>query len=186
MAECVVLLMYVALKQCDFPRQQMLSEPVETFRQFPRGLKMREDVLERMAKFVEPINGSDCTRWRGSLNNKGYPQFYFDGSPRLGSRVLWELVYGTIPDGLIIRHKCDNPSCLNIQHLELGTHKDNSQDAKERGRYSQRKVTPELVTKILDLRHSGMQLKKIAKELQLSVRSVNTYLPASMKKGNYK
>jgi hypothetical protein len=47
-------------------------------------------------------------------------------------RVVWHLVYGTIPPGLVIRHKCDNPQCFNLNHLEIGTHADNARDKMER------------------------------------------------------
>lgn len=49
-------------------------------------------------------------------------------------RVLYEMTYGKIPKGMLIRHKCDNPSCCNIEHLEIGTQKDNVRDMIERGR----------------------------------------------------
>jgi hypothetical protein len=42
--------------------------------------------------------------------------------------------YGDIPDGLVVRHKCDNPACFNINHLELGTHSDNVADRVARNR----------------------------------------------------
>ena len=44
------------------------------------------------------------------------------------------MAHGPIPAGLIVRHKCDNPRCVRVDHLELGTKSDNSLDMYERGR----------------------------------------------------
>lgn len=49
-------------------------------------------------------------------------------------RYIYEECFGFITNGLIVRHKCDNPSCINPEHLELGTYKDNAQDREKRGR----------------------------------------------------
>lgn len=49
-------------------------------------------------------------------------------------RVSFEMRYGPISDGLIVRHKCDNPNCVNPNHLEIGTQMDNMLDASSRGR----------------------------------------------------
>lgn len=49
-------------------------------------------------------------------------------------RMVWIEANGPIPDGLVIRHKCDNPSCVNLDHLEIGTQSDNVHDMIERGR----------------------------------------------------
>jgi hypothetical protein len=51
-----------------------------------------------------------------------------------GHRFAWELAYGPIPDGLWVLHHCDNPPCVNIDHLYLGTVKDNTADMMRRGR----------------------------------------------------
>jgi hypothetical protein len=94
-----------------------------------------------------------CWEWQGHRNVQGYgicdPRFY--GLPELGSfhrhktysggqyrafthRVSYVQNIGPIPDGLIVRHRCDNPSCLRPDHLELGTRADNQRDMQRRGR----------------------------------------------------
>ncbi|MGJ3625969.1 HNH endonuclease signature motif containing protein [Sphingomonas sp. MMS24-JH45] len=47
---------------------------------------------------------------------------------------LWEISHGSVPDDMIVMHKCDNPSCSNPEHLMLGTMKDNTQDMLRKGR----------------------------------------------------
>jgi hypothetical protein len=53
---------------------------------------------------------------------------------------MWEVMNGKkIPDGLLARHACDNPCCINPKHIEIGTHKDNTQDMIKRGRNNPRR-----------------------------------------------
>ena len=49
-------------------------------------------------------------------------------------RGLYEECFGFIPEGMVIRHKCDNMRCINIEHIEIGTPKQNSEDMRDRGR----------------------------------------------------
>lgn len=49
-------------------------------------------------------------------------------------RLIYKSYYGDIPDGMVVRHKCDNPTCINPLHLELGTRGDNAHDCKIRDR----------------------------------------------------
>ena len=77
----------------------------------------------------------ECWHWQGATV-RGYGQIINGGSLVLAHRAAWEMEYGPIPAGLLILHKCDTPSCVNHGHLFLGTHKDNAQDASEKGRLS--------------------------------------------------
>ena len=93
---------------------------------------------QRIVKFWAGTKISDllaCWEWqRGKYGAKGYGCFYFDGKTRQAHRVAWTIVYGDIPTGMWVLHKCDNPACCNPNHLYLGTAKDNMRDSVERGR----------------------------------------------------
>ena len=88
-----------------------------------------------------------------------YPRIRINGKKVAHSRVVY-CAHNNIPletiEGLVIRHKCDNPACINPEHLELGTQKDNVQDSVARGRAirspgeanGRSKLTPEQVLTI--------------------------------------
>jgi hypothetical protein len=70
------------------------------------------------------------------------------------SRLVFEAFTGTMPIGLVIRHKCDEPSCINPEHLESGTHLDNAKDCIERGRRQRAaKLTVDQVREIRNSPH---------------------------------
>lgn len=96
------------------------------------------------SKFVE-LGVDECWEWTGSCNKWGYGQLQIDGSAVGAHRVSYELYNGKIPDGLLVRHKCDNRPCVNPGHLEVGTHLDNAHDRDERGRSGCTKLTVEIV-----------------------------------------
>lgn len=75
-----------------------------------------------------------CIEWTGSSDARGYGQMRINRKAVKAHRYAWERINGPIENGLLIRHKCDNPKCVNINHLELGTHKDNVDDMDKRGR----------------------------------------------------
>jgi hypothetical protein len=76
----------------------------------------------------------DCWTWTACRNALGYGSFRFEGKVSLAHRVSHILNIGPIPDGMLVIHSCDNPSCVNPSHLSLGTHQDNMDDMAEKGR----------------------------------------------------
>lgn len=74
-----------------------------------------------------------CWEWLASKNHKGYGQFAYRRTNFYAHRVSWLLHFGD-PGGLLVLHHCDNPGCVNPEHLYIGTHQDNSNDCMRRGR----------------------------------------------------
>lgn len=82
-----------------------------------------------------------CILFAGATNNRGYGQVRRDGKTLLAHRVAYVDAHGlTLADiaGLVIRHRCDTPLCVNPEHLETGTQLQNIHDAIERGRIGAR------------------------------------------------
>ena len=84
---------------------------------------------------IELAKMSPCIEWDKYRNPKGYGHRTFNGKVFLAHRAAWIDVNGDIPDGLCVLHKCDNPPCVNVEHLFLGTRGDNNRDCVRKGRY---------------------------------------------------
>lgn len=87
-----------------------------------------------MLKAKHMPNG--CVEWIGSRNAQGYGMRYFEGRYRPTHRLMYEAVEGDIPKGMMVLHSCDNPPCMNRDHLSLGTATDNIRQAVARDRHS--------------------------------------------------
>ncbi|OLL21598.1 hypothetical protein BKE56_015630 [Rhodococcus sp. M8] len=130
-----------------------------------------------MARPVE-----ECWEWDGVKSNRsGYGIIQIEGRRVRVHRLSYEVHVGPIPDGMIVRHTCDNPPCLNPHHLQLGTQDDNMQDMKVRGRSSRgvarsnHKLTDRQVMEINS--RSSETSKSLAREYGVSewtIRGIRT------------
>jgi hypothetical protein len=130
-----------------------------------------------IAAFWSRVEGStpfQCWPWQGQKNDKGYGRWR--GS--MAHRAAYELVHGPIPEGQIVRHRCDNPPCCNPDHLVAGTHVDNAQDALTRGRFSEgarhgnTKLTQEQADYIRR-NPDGKRQRDLAKQFGVSVSTIS-------------
>lgn len=99
---------------------------------------------ERIIDMEETFNGgyitepnSGCWIWLRALNANGYGTL----KRKLAHRFSWELHNGVIPEGKIIMHSCDVKSCVNPDHLSIGTKKENTQDMMRKGRHHRHGIT---------------------------------------------
>lgn len=77
-----------------------------------------------------------CKLWTGHCEKSGYGRVKKAGRKILAHRMIWEQAHGPIPAGMLVCHHCDNPSCVRLDHLFLGTHRDNKRDSTGKDRHA--------------------------------------------------
>lgn len=130
---------------------------------------------ERFFRKVNKHTLSGCWEWTGSKNDYGYGQMKFDTVKVIyAHRFSYEIHKGPIPEGAVLMHSCDRPSCVNPDHLTPGTQKDNSMDAVRKGRLvgSDRRLTPVEVERIVAMSRAGESKIGIARTLGVQVKTV--------------
>lgn len=85
----------------------------------------------------------ECYEWTGCLNSDGYPKIFWQGNANgKGHRIVFKLSHPEDNmDGIVIRHTCDNPKCINPDHLVPGSPKDNMADRDARERHGAAKLS---------------------------------------------
>jgi len=132
-----------------------------------KGQFAQTDCLARFWGYVDARGPGECWEWHGTTLTYGH--FWTGKRIILVHRFSWELHNAQeIPDGVVVRHICDNPLCVNPAHLVLGTHADNMRDMVRRDRQAKgcsvasAKLTPDDVREIRELRKAGMTYRQIS------------------------
>lgn len=100
----------------------------------PEVPEANEKTKRKIKKFTYINTRTGCWEWQKYKNELGYGYTSYRGKQLKAHRVSWIVFRGEIPSGVCVLHKCDNPKCVNPDHLYLGSMKDNVRDMMERGR----------------------------------------------------
>lgn len=116
-----------------------------------------------------------CKIWTGALTPDGYPRKIYKGNENTRyHRVIYCEAHGlelTDIQGLVIRHTCDTPACINEKHLIVGSRKDNQIDMARRGRQGKQKLKLSDVKNIL---HSKKRNVELARDYGVDPRTISS------------
>lgn len=122
-----------------------------------------------------------CWLWTGGTSPLGYGRIRVSAPRRveLAHRLSYAMKHGPVPEGLFVCHHCDNPACVNPEHLFVGTHEENMQDMVAKGRNvgsrGHRLLDEERVREIkLMLRDTGMPHKEVAARFGVSRQLIDS------------
>jgi len=146
-------------------------------------------------KFWLDVNRSwrpdSCWIWEGKTYRNGYGCYRQSKKGHLAHRVSYELNHGPIPEGMLVCHKCDNPGCVNPDHLFAGTQSDNIQDMLRKGRENpargeksgRSKLAQGDVDSIRKMARGGRRQKDIAELFSVSPKQISVIVNNIQRKG---
>lgn len=149
---------------------------------------MNKTIEQRFwAKTSKQSNG--CWQWTGATDTKGYGRFHvWRMGTILAHRYAWQLTNGLIPEGMFACHRCDNPACVNPEHIFIGTAEENTRDMLTKQRHSRgeshgdkirradrgnRKLSPDDVVAIRAELKRGERQRDIARAFGISQGAVS-------------
>jgi len=153
-----------------------------------KNIKM--SLIDRFKEKIAPKNSNGCMEWMACLSDNRYGAFITGSRTKrtrkryIAHRLSYELFVGAIPKGKCVLHKCDNPKCVNPEHLFLGTQSDNMKDMIKKGRdfhvallgskHGNAKLNEEQVMEIKDKIKNGISLIELSKIYNVSPENISS------------
>lgn len=139
-----------------------------------------EPLTVRLLRYVKTSGESECWEWTGSKNEQGYGLIRWNRKSGYAHRMAYEAYNGPIKRGMVIMHSCDNPSCVNPQHLSQGTATENMRDMVRKGRNKTKRgednanarLSNEQVIQIRELLSQGKSLNETSILFGVSKKTV--------------
>jgi hypothetical protein len=136
---------------------------------------------ERLYRWSVLSDEESCWLWVGFTHPGGYGHLTISGKLHKAHRLSYEVHKSAIPDGMHVCHTCDNPSCINPDHLFLGTHDDNMKDKARKNRTApmqgtlnpQSRLSDWMVADIIRRRRSGESGVSVAARFGISPCTVS-------------
>lgn len=144
------------------------------------GLDLKDATADFRQRFEAKCAAPDaqgCIKWLGTKTRSGYGAFRYGDRSSLRTtthRIAWALKRGAIASEILVLHRCDNPSCVNVNHLFLGTAADNTHDMMAKNRHGWRegqpwqKLNSTDAERIRDMSCAGYNQQKIADWMHVS------------------
>ena len=138
---------------------------------------------DRFKKYTIPEPNTGCLLWTGSVDQHGYGGLRVSGKIKRATHLALELSGRPLPHGMRALHSCDNPYCVNADHLFAGTQKDNVADMMVKNRHDHsglvngRKVRlPEQKSAAFALYRTGKGLTEISKEIDAGLGAIQSWI----------
>jgi hypothetical protein len=171
----------------------MLSFELEDYRDYNKMNYNLKIIRRFWSKVYIPKDyENECWIWKGSIDDNGYGFFSINYKMVRVHRFAYECCYNLIPNGLLVRHTCDNPPCVSPYHLLIGTCQDNSNDAVKRNRiphgenHSNSKLTENDVKNILTTLYEGnYTCTEISNFYKVEPRNINRIASGKIWKNIY-
>lgn len=141
---------------------------------------------------IEPTkdkSANECWHWIGLKSKYGYGKMCINSKNLTAHRFMYEMINGDIPSNMFICHKCDNPACVNPNHLFLGNVRDNTVDMVQKNRAPnykgnnnpRSKITDKIVLEIYNkAKYSGISYNKLAREYKISASLVSEIMRGNL------